>query len=77
MKQHTKLKWSKGKKIRENPTGLAKPGALDWPKNTFGDRAARKARKICNKLSDAEMRQHCDEALEIIYGRRRKKRTRP
>ncbi len=65
MKEHKNLTSSNGKKAQNNP--VAAP--------SFGVLAGRKARKICNKLSDAEMREHTEAALDIIYGKRHKKRA--
>ena len=41
---------------------------LDYPLNTFGTRAAAKARRASNKMTREERREHFRRGMVLIYG---------
>ena len=41
---------------------------LDYPEETAGSRLAAKARKLANKLTPEQRREHFDGAMTMIYG---------
>ena len=41
---------------------------LDYPEETPGSRLAAKARKLANKLTPEQRREHFDGAMTMIYG---------
>ena len=42
---------------------------LDYPEETPGSRLAAKARKLANKLTPEQRREHFNGAMTMIYGR--------
>ena len=41
---------------------------IDYPGKTAGSRLAAKARKLANKLTREQRREHFDRAMTMIYG---------
>ena len=41
---------------------------LDYPEETPGSRLAAKARKLANKLTTEQRREHFNKAMTMIYG---------
>ena len=41
---------------------------LDYPEETPGSRLAAKARKLANKLTPEQRREHFNRAMTMIYG---------
>lgn len=46
----------------------AAPKKLDYPDETPGSRLAAKARKLANKLTPEQRREHFHSAMAMIYG---------
>lgn len=44
---------------------------LDYPLNTFGTRAAARARQASNKMTREERRHHFRRAMVLVYGSER------
>jgi len=44
------------------------PKKLDYPEETPGSRLAAKARKLANKLTTEQRREHFNKAMTMIYG---------
>ena len=44
------------------------PKKLDYPEETPGSRLAAKARKLANKLTPEQRREHFNGAMTMIYG---------
>lgn len=40
---------------------------LEYPEETFGTKAAREIRAVCNKLTDQEIEIYFNKALDVIY----------
>ena len=45
----------------------AAPKKLDYPEETPGSRLAAKARKLANKLTPEQRREHFNKAMTMIY----------
>jgi hypothetical protein len=50
------------------PPQRAAPKKLDYPAETPGSRLAAKARKLANKLTPEQRREHFNGAMTMIYG---------
>ena len=46
----------------------AAPKKLNYPEETSGSRLAAKARKLANKLTQEQRREHFNGAMTMIYG---------
>jgi hypothetical protein len=46
----------------------AAPKKFDYPEDTPGSRLAAKARKLANKLTPEQRREHFNGAMTMIYG---------
>ena len=46
----------------------AAPKKSDYPESTAGSRLASKARKLGNKLTAEQRREHFNDAMAMIYG---------
>ena len=53
----------------------AAPKKLDYPEETSGSRLAAKARKLANKLTPEQRREHFNGAMAMIYGGQSKEIT--
>ena len=50
------------------PPQRAAPKKPDYPEETAGSRLAAKARKLANKLTPEQRREHFNGAMAMIYG---------
>jgi len=50
------------------PPKRAAPKKPDYPEETSGSRLAAKARKLANKLTSEQRREHFNGAMAMIYG---------
>lgn len=55
------------KPVMKQPQRAA-PKKLDYPAETPGSRLAAKARKLANKLTPEQRREHFNGAMAMIYG---------
>jgi len=50
------------------PPRAATPKKPDYPVETSGSRLAAKARKLANRLTPEQRREHFNKAMTMIYG---------